>query len=204
MGEEQEERQTDPAPQAEGEEAVASRPSETDWQALAEERWDTILRLRADFENYRRRIDREREDLRVLVAGDILVRFLSVYDNLDRALKAMPDGEDTRAVRTGLEMTRRSFLELLRQEGVELVPTVGTTFDPAVHEAIGRVTHDTPDGTVLDEVQAGFRSKSRVLRAALVRVSAGPETEVETGTDNDADGAVGEEEKQGGSGGGPA
>jgi hypothetical protein len=66
------------------------------------------------------------------------------------------------------------------------------------------VTHDTPDGTVLDEVQAGFRSKSRVLRAALVRVSAGPETEVETGTDNDADGAVGEEEKQGGSGGGPA
>jgi molecular chaperone GrpE len=170
----------------------------TDWEALAAERWDTILRLRADFDNYRRRVDREREDLRALVAEDLLVRFLPVYDNLDRALKAIPDEEATRAYRKGLEMTRRSFLELLRQEGVELVPTVGLAFDPTVHEAIARVAADAPDGTVLDEVQAGFKRRDRVIRAALVRVSAGPAAETDEGSQADEASAAEQEVDAGG------
>jgi molecular chaperone GrpE len=177
MEEERQEPQTPREDEASTEQEPAAEVTApaTDWEALAAERWDTILRLRADFENYRRRVDREREDLRALVAEDLLLRFLPVYDNLDRALKAIPDEESTRAFRKGLEMTRRSFLELLRQEGVEPVPTVGTAFDPSMHEAIARVASDAPDGTVLDEVQAGFRRRDRVIRAALVRVSSGPE-----------------------------
>lgn len=163
-----------------------------DWQALAEERWDSLLRLRADFENFRRRMDREREEFRSLIASEILSRFLLVYDNLDRALKAIPATEDVKAFRTGLEMTRRGFLEVLRHEGLETIPTAGEMFNPEVHEAIVRVADAAPEGTVLEELQAGFKSGSRVIRAAMVKVSAGPE-----------DGSGGGAE-QGGDGGGPA
>src|SRR5579875_2965081 len=134
-------------------EEAADEESATDWQALAEERWDSLLRLRADFENFRRRVDREREEFRSLVASEILARFLLVYDNLDRALRAIPETEEVKAWRTGLEMTRRGFLELLHQEGVEPIATAGEMFNPEVHEAIVRVPDPAPEGTVLEELQ---------------------------------------------------
>jgi molecular chaperone GrpE len=156
---------------------------EPDWAKVAEERYQQILRLRADFENFRRRVDREREELRGVVAEEIFGRLLGVYDNLTRALKAMPDGPEAEAWRTGIAMTHKNFLEVLRSQGVEPVPTVGQTFDPAIHEAIMRTPDEAPEGTVIEELQAGFRWRDRVLRAALVRVSAGPEeTADEPGT----------------------
>lgn len=146
-----------------------------DWQALAEERSQQILRLRADFDNFRRRMDRERDEYRGLVAAEIFSSFLSVYDNLERALKSIPDDESVKAWRSGLEMTRKGFLETLKAQGVEPVATVGEPFDPTIHEAIVRVADPAAEGTVLEEFQAGFRWKTRVLRAALVKVSSGPE-----------------------------
>lgn len=148
-----------------------------DWQAVAEERYQQILRLRADFENFRRRVDREREEFRGVVVAEILRDFLRVYDNLERAVQAVPAVPEAEAWRAGIEMTRRGFLEVLKAQGVEPVPTVGEAFDPSIHEAIGRVADPSPEGTVVEEVQAGFRWRSRVLRAALVRVSAGPSAE---------------------------
>jgi molecular chaperone GrpE len=146
-----------------------------DWQAIAEERYQQILRLRADFENFRRRVDREREELQGLVAAEIFGRLLTVYDNLDRALKSIPDSPDAAAWRTGIAMTQKSFLDVLKSQGVEPVPTVGQPFDPAIHEAILRAPDPAPDGTVVEELQAGFRWRDRVIRAALVKVSSGPE-----------------------------
>jgi molecular chaperone GrpE len=189
-----------PESQAGASEAGAEAPVEEageDWQALAEERWDSLLRLRADFENFRRRTDREREEFRSLVASEIFSRFLLVYDNLDRALKAIPDTQDVAAWRTGIEMTRRGFLELLKREGMETIPSVGEPFNPEVHEAIVRVPDEAPEGTVLEELQAGFKSGARVIRAALVKVSAGPEERSEPGDGGDMT-------EQGGDGGGPA
>ena len=200
MDEEQEQERTGEAkttpeaadPAAEQTESEAAREAAPNWQALAEERWDSLLRLRADFENFRRRMDREREEFRSLVASEILARFLVVYDNLERALKAMPADEEASPWRTGIEMTRRGFLEVLKQEGVESIPTVGQMFDPTVHEAIVRTPDPAPEDTVLEELQAGFKTPSRVIRAALVRVSAGSEPD------------SGGEPEQGGDGGGPA
>ena len=189
-------------------EAEAARETTEDWQALAEERWDSLLRLRADFENFRRRMDREREEFRSLVASELLARFLVVYDNLERALKAMPVDHEAASFRTGIEMTRRGFLEVLKQEGVETIPTVGQMFDPNVHEAIVRTPDPAPEDTVLEELQAGFKTSSRVIRAALVRVSAG--SDADSGGDVGADtGAADESEaggepEQGGDGGGQA
>lgn len=157
--------------------AVEEVTPEPDWQALAEERYQQILRLRADFENFRRRMDRERDEYRGLIAQDIFSSFLAVYDNLARALKSIPDDESVKAWRSGLEMTRKGFLETLKAQGVEPVPTVGEPFDPTIHEAIVRVADPAAEGTVLEEFQAGFRWRTRVLRAALVKVSSGPEEE---------------------------
>lgn len=193
MRDDEQDKETRPGvPDSEAEVAeTAGDDDQADWQALAEERWDSLLRLRADFENFRRRMDREREEFRSLVASEILARFLLVYDNLDRALKAVPESEEVRAWRTGIEMTRRGFLEVLKHEGVDTIPTAGEAFNPEIHEAIVRVPDSAPEGTVLEELQAGFRTPSRVLRAALVKVSAGPEE-------------AADEPEQGGDGGGSA
>jgi molecular chaperone GrpE len=167
----------EPVPDAEAAEAEPAAEPTVDWQAVAEERYQQILRLRADFENFRRRVEREREEFRGIVIAEILRDFLRVYDNLERAVQAVPAVPEAEAWRAGIEMTRRGFLEVLKAQGVEPVPTVGEAFDPSMHEAIGRVADPSPEGTVVEEVQAGFRWRSRVLRAALVRVSAGPASE---------------------------
>jgi molecular chaperone GrpE len=141
--------------------------------SLAEDRQQQILRLSADFENFRRRVDREREEIRAIVARELLASLLPAYDNLERALRALPDEESLSGLRKGLDMTRQSFLDGLAAQGVERVATVGRPFDPEVHEAIAQVPASAPEGTVLEEYQAGFRWRGRVLRAALVQVSAG-------------------------------
>lgn len=141
-------------------------------QALAEARNQQFLRLSADFDNFRRRVERDREELRASVARELLVGLLPAYDNLERALRAMP-AEVEPGLKKGLEMTRKSFVDGLAAQGVERVATTGHPFDPVIHEAIQSVPASEPEGTVLDEFQAGFRWRGRVLRAALVKVSAG-------------------------------
>lgn len=130
---------------------------------------DRSIRTLADFENYRRRSDREREDLRRYAAGDVLRDLLPVVDNLQRALAAGGTVDD---LKVGVELTLRQFTELLRQRGVAEVPALGEPFDPAVHEAVARVddaTVETP--TVVDELQRGYTIHGKLLRPALVRVA---------------------------------
>jgi molecular chaperone GrpE len=142
-------------------------------ESLAEERHHQFLRLSADFDNFRRRVEREREELRASVARELLTSLLPAYDNLERALQAVTGDVDAGLVK-GLEMTRKSFLDGLAGQGVERVLTTGQPFDPAIHEAIQSTPDASAEGTVLDEYQAGFRWRDRVLRAALVKVSSGP------------------------------
>ncbi|MDA8198282.1 MAG: nucleotide exchange factor GrpE [Thermaerobacter sp.] len=142
-------------------------------ESLAEERHHQFLRLSADFDNFRRRVERERDELRASVARELLTSLLPAYDNLERALKAVTGDVDPGLVK-GLEMTRQSFLDGLAGQGVERVLTTGQPFDPTIHEAIQSTPDASAEGTVLDEYQAGFRWRDRVLRAALVKVSSGP------------------------------
>lgn len=150
--------------------------SEEDWKALAESRWDQLIRLKADFENFRRRVDRDRADAQAETIGRMLASLLPVYDNLERALRFMPDEGEAKAWRTGVEMTLNGFNEALARMGVTPVATQGQPFDPRLHEAVQQVESDLPEGMVVDEVQKGFQWGDRVLRAALVKVSMGAPT----------------------------
>jgi molecular chaperone GrpE len=130
---------------------------------------DRSIRTLADFENYRRRADKEREDLRRFANAEVLRDLLPVADNLERALAAGGSVED---LKLGVELTLRQFKDLLRQRGVDEVKAAGEPFDPALHEAVAR--EDDPAvsvPTVAAELQRGYTLNGRLLRPALVKVA---------------------------------
>ncbi len=152
---------------------VAEESVETDWEALASSRYDQLLRLQADFENFRRRMDRERDEIQGRVAETLLGDLLPVYDNLERALQYMPNEGEAKAWRVGVEMTLNGFLEAFARMGVKPIEAQGTLFDPRFHEAVQQVESSEPEGTIVQELQRGFIWNDRVLRASLVKVSTG-------------------------------
>ncbi len=161
----QAEKGLDPVP---GEEAVTDR-AVAELQAELADLRDRSIRTLADFDNYRRRSEREREDLKRFAVSDVLRDLLPVVDNLQRALAAGGTVED---LKQGVELTLRQFNELLRQRGVAEVSAVGAPFDPAVHEAVARVDDESVTvPTVLDELQRGYTLHGKLLRPALVRVA---------------------------------
>lgn len=147
--------------------------TETNWQEVAESRYDQLIRLQADFDNFRRRMDRERDEIQGRVAERLLSDLLPVFDNLYRALQYMPTDGEAKAWRVGVEMTLKGFLEALARLGVKPIEAMGMHFDPRFHEAVQRVDSPEPEGTVVEELQRGFTWNDRVLRATLVKVSTG-------------------------------
>lgn len=130
-----------------------------------------LLRTQADFENYRRRTAKEREDLIAYANQRLLISFLPVLDNLDRALSA-PKVEGDEKLRQGVELTARSFREILSKEGVIAIEAVGTPFDPNLHEAVMTVESDEhEDGLVVAEFQKGYKLADRIIRPSMVQVS---------------------------------
>lgn len=146
---------------------------DTNWEEVAGSRYDQLLRLQADFDNFRRRMDREREEIRGRVAEGLLSDLLPVFDNLERAVKFMPTDGDAKAWRVGIEMTLKGFLEALARLGVKPIQAEGTLFDPRFHEAVQQVDSAEAEGTIVEELQRGFIWNDRVLRASLVKVSTG-------------------------------
>lgn len=134
-----------------------------------EELRDRSVRTLADFENYRRRAERERDDLRRYASFDAMADFLPVVDNLERALSAGGSSDD---LKVGVEMILKQMRDLLRQRGVEAVEAMGQPFDPSVHEAVAR--DEDPEvevPTVIQVMQRGYRMHDRLLRPALVKVA---------------------------------
>ena len=161
----------------EDEKGVATIPGEeatpdaavTELQTELADLRDRSIRTLADFENYRRRSERERDDLKRFAQGDVLRDLLPVVDNLQRALAAGGTVDD---LKLGVELTLRQFTDLLKQRGVVEVPALGAPFDPAVHEAVARVDDETVEApTVIDELQRGYTLHGKLLRPALVRVA---------------------------------
>lgn len=143
-------------------------------QAEKDELMNTLVRRQADYENYRKRIEKERQADRHRGVEQLIERLLPVLDAFDRALDARHSPADTE-YRTGFELIRRQLWDALAKEGLSRIEAVGKEFDPHQHHAIERVeTTDHPDGTVIDELQPGYTFHSRVLRPAMVRVSAQP------------------------------
>ena len=133
---------------------------------------DRLARLQAEFDNARKREQRERADYRAFAVADAVEQFLPVLDNFRLALNSNGTAEQ---LRTGVELIAKQMDEVLRSLNVTAVETVGHPFDPRFHEALESVERpDLPDHQVIDEIRRGYRIKDRLLRPALVRISANP------------------------------
>jgi molecular chaperone GrpE len=134
---------------------------------------DRSMRTLADFDNYRKRAERERAEIRRAAAVEVVRDFLDVVDNLERAAAAGGSAED---LKTGVDMIVRQLADVLRRQGVERVPAVGERFDPALHDAVSRQEDPEADEPrVVEEMQAGYRMHDRLLRPSRVVVAVPPE-----------------------------
>ncbi len=134
---------------------------------------DRLLRTAAEFDNYRKRVERERRELSEYAAADVLLDLLPIIDNFERAMQApVGDGE---ALHKGVEMIHRQMVDLLKKRGVSIIEARGEDFDPNVHQA---VIHEPSaahrDGEVMEELQRGYRLGERLLRPAMVKVAKRP------------------------------
>jgi molecular chaperone GrpE len=157
------------------EEAV-SRDLEAMRSALDEAKGQWMRTL-ADFDNFRKRAEREKSELHKYALLEPMRELLPVIDNLERAVSAGGTVED---LKQGVEMTLLQFRELLRRRGLEPVSAVGHPFDPAVHDAVSRFEDaEVEHPTVAEELQRGYRIHDRLLRPAMVRVAMPPEPDAE-------------------------
>jgi molecular chaperone GrpE len=133
---------------------------------------DRLARLQAEFENARKRAERERAEQRDFVTAGAVEQFLPVVDNFELALKSTGTEKQ---LRSGVSLIVKQMEEILEKMQVKVVPTVGELFDPRVHEALGTVEReDIPDQHVAEEVRRGYKIRERLLRPALVRVAHNP------------------------------
>ena len=144
--------------------------------AQAKELQDRYLRLAAELDNYRKRVVRERAELIRTAHEGLLLEFLPVLDNLERALAAARSSAGSsrasEALIEGVEITLRLFRGVLEKAGVREIETVGREFDPVVHHAVEQVrVTEVPENTVVEEVLRGYLLDQKVLRPALVKVS---------------------------------
>jgi molecular chaperone GrpE len=129
-----------------------------------------LLRLQADFDNFRRRSRQEKEELSQVVAGGIIAQLLPVLDNFDRAMAAGP-AQDAAQLLAGVQLVYRQFTHILEGMGIKPITAVGAQFDPAQHEAVMRVEDASqPDGLVVEELQKGYMAGAKVLRPSMVKV----------------------------------
>ena len=144
----------------------------TQTEQKCKEYFEGWQRERADFLNYRKRIERENGQLYQNLTGQIIKKYLVVLDDLDRALKARPSQGEGAVWADGVELISRKLNMILDGEGVKVIPADGAMFDPSLHEAISN--EDNPDhqsGQIIEVVQKGYTINDRVLRPALVRVA---------------------------------
>ncbi|MFY1831752.1 nucleotide exchange factor GrpE [Myxococcus fulvus] len=142
----------------------------------AKEAQDRMVRAAADLENYRKRAQKEKEEVQRFGSEKLLKDLLPVMDNMDRALDAATKSPDIESFQKGVAMTRKSFEDALGRHGVKSFSAKGQPFDPRMHEAIQQVeTADTPAGHVVYEVVRGFFLNERLVRPAMVVVARAPE-----------------------------
>jgi molecular chaperone GrpE len=161
------ERRDAPPPEPDG---GAGRNELAEARDLAEDRLDQLKRLKADFENYRKRVIREQTELVDRASLRIVERLLPVVDDLERALRAAREHDPGEALVRGLELVHRHLHEVLVDEGLERLEAEGA-FDPQHHEAVSSVPGDVSEPTILEVVRPGYKLKGRTIRPALVHVS---------------------------------
>jgi len=151
----------------------AAQMEEIDHLTLkADEFSDGWQRERAEFANYKKRMTRDLAAQKINFKVDIIKKYLAVKDDLDRALKNMPENLKDESWIDGIELISQKLTTLLNGEGLETVPAEGIAFDPNIHEAISNEENeDVESGFIIEVVQQGYKLGDRVIRPALVRVS---------------------------------
>jgi len=141
-------------------------------QAERDVLFDRLARQQAEFENLRKRTEREKQDFREYAVADTLRSLLPILDNFNLALRVQGNNED---LRKGVELIRKQMEDALTKLGLQAVPALGEPFDPRLHEAIEVVeSAEAKDNHVVEELQTGYRFKERLLRPAMVRVARNP------------------------------
>ncbi|WP_240755198.1 nucleotide exchange factor GrpE [Pedobacter sp. SYP-B3415] len=135
---------------------------------------DKYLRLYAEFDNYKRRTQKERVELLQTAGKDVIVSLLTVLDDFDRALKATENSEDIKALRDGIVLVHQKFKTALSQKGLKEMESINKDFDTDFHEAITNIPAPSPElkGKVIDEVEKGYTLNDNVIRFAKVVVGA--------------------------------
>jgi len=168
---------------AAGEAATADQPEPTDQPDLSaqaaelkqqrDDYYDRLLRKTAEFDNYRKRTERERIQLSEAAAADLLTELLPLVDDMERALKAESAADDD-AVRKGVELIHRQLLDILRKRGVKPIDALGADFDPHFHNAVAHEPAEgRREGEIVEEFRRGYLLGDRLLRPAMVKVAKG-------------------------------
>lgn len=154
--------------------AAETRAAVTEAERQRDEYKDLLLRKTAEFENYRKRTDRERATLSESAAASVIEELLPLVDDLERALNADAGTDGSDAYRRGVELIHRQLMEILRKRGVKPIDAVGADFDPYYHQA---VVHEPAegrrDGEIIEEFRRGYTLGDRLLRPSMVKVAKG-------------------------------
>jgi molecular chaperone GrpE len=152
-------------------------PPDVDPAELKQQRdeyYDRLLRKTAEFDNYRKRTERERVQLSEAAAADLIEDLLPLVDDMERALKADAGTDDTGAIRRGVELIHKQLLDTLRKRGVTPLDVVGADFDPHFHMAVAHEPADgRREGEIVEDFRRGYMLGDRLLRPAMVKVAKG-------------------------------
>ena len=167
----------DNSDQMENEEARSTSTSAIDPDELQKQRdeyYDLLLRKSAEFDNYRKRVERDRQSMAESAAAALIADLLPLVDDLERALSAETGTAGAEAYRQGVELIHRQLLETLRKRGVRAIDAVGTQFDPHFHQAvIHEAAEGHREGEVIEEFRRGYMLGDRLLRPSMVKVAKG-------------------------------
>lgn len=157
-----------------GGDTAASTADPSELQRQRDEYYDLLLRKSAEFDNYRKRIDRDRQAQSENAAASLVEELLPLMDDLERALKADAGAEGGEAYRRGVELIQQQLGEILRKRGVRPIEAVGADFDPHYHQAVSyEPAEGRREGEIVEEFRRGYMLGDRLLRPSMVKVAKG-------------------------------
>jgi len=170
----------DPAPEAVEDSSVELSEAQNQIETLIREKsaiYDQLLRRQAEFENFRKRFDRERAEIYQRTRAEVLLELLPVLDNFERALMSLEtSGDDAEALHQGVALIHKQLKDAVTKMGLQPVESIGKSFDPNIHEAITvEPTDEHEENTIIEEFQRGYKLGDRLLRPARVKVAGTPE-----------------------------
>ena len=150
-----------------------AQKEEKEVNALAEEYYAQLQRVMADFDNYRKRVAKEKDSLYSLISAELITEFLPVLDTLEKSASSIGgDYETSKAWRDGIQLVCRQFDDVLKKLGAEEIKAVGETFDPNLHDAVMHVEDENfGENTISKELKKGYKLKDRIIRHSMVVVA---------------------------------